>query len=380
MKKLIFILVAISVLAACNQSTKDANSIEKQISDYENQIADLETKIKDLKSELPADTKTQNDESNKTLVGIDNLQYTNFTHYLEVTGNVESQLEAYISPEINGLLKSINVKEGDFVKKGQLLASIDTDMIKNSIREVKTQLDLAKTIYKKQKELWDQNIGSEIQYLQAKTNKETLENKLTSLNTQLNMASIKAPFGGYIETVYQKIGEIGSPGRQLFLLINLKDLKVTANVSESYIPFINKGDKVSIEFPTFPDVKINAKIDVVGAVINPNNRTLEIQMPIINPDNMLKPNIISNIKLIDYSNDSALIVPSIVIKNDANNKNYIYITEERSGNTYAKKTFVKTGKSYGNQTMITEGLNVGDNVIVQGYNIVKNSSMIKIME
>lgn len=376
MKKLIITLIVISSLASCNQATKDTSKIEKQISEYETQISDLKTKISDLTSQLPKDVK---EESNKTLVGINTLEYTNFTHYLEVTGNVEPQLEAFISPEINGLIKSISVYEGDYVKKGHLLANIDTDMIRNSIEEIKTQLDLSKTIFNKQKELWDLNIGSEIQFLQAKTNKEALENKLNSLNTQLSMASIKAPFDGYVETVYQKIGEIGSPGRQLFHLVNLTDLKVTANVSESYIPFVHKGDKVTIYFPTFPDMSINAKIDVIGAVINPNNRTLEIQIPITNTDKLLKPNIISNIKLIDYTNDSALIVPSIVIKNDANNKNYIYITEERNGNVYAKKTFVKTGKSYGNQTMITDGIKAGDNVIVQGYNIVKNSSMVKVI-
>lgn len=378
MKKFILIILGISSLVACNQSNKDADNIEKQISQYETQIGELKTKIRDLKSQHPENEQNQNDESNKTLVGINTVQYTNFTHYIEVTGNVEPQLEAYISPEINGLIKSININEGDYVQKGQLLASIDTDIIRNSISEVKTQLELAKTIYKKQKELWDQNIGSEIQYLQAKTNSETLENKLTSLNTQLNMASINAPFSGYIETVYQKMGEIGSPSRQLFLLVNLTDLKVTANISESYIPFVHKGDIVNIEFPTFPEMSIKGKIDVVGAVINPNNRTLEIQIPINNPDKLLKPNIISNIKLIDFTNDSALIVPSIIIKNDADNKTYIYITEERNGNFYAKKIFVKTGQSYGNQTMITDGLNVGDNVIVQGYNIVKNSSLIKV--
>jgi RND family efflux transporter MFP subunit len=364
-------------LVACNQTPTDSTDIEKQIASYEVQISDLQDKIKELKTQLPTD-ENSNDENNKTLVGISTAEYTNFTHYLEVTGNVESQLEAFISPEINGLIKSINVEEGDFVKKGQLLASIDTDMIKNSIDEVKTQLELSKTVYNKQKELWDQNIGSELQYLQAKTNKNALENKLASLKTQLSKASIKAPFDAYVETVYQKIGEIGSPGRQIIHLVNLTDLKVTANISESYIPFIHKGDMVIVDFPTFPNKTINAKINVVGAVINPNNRTLEIQIPINNNDKLLKPNIIANIKLIDFSSDSALIVPSIVIKNDADNKNYIYVADERNGNLYAKKTYVKTGKSYGNKTMIIDGIKSGDKVIVQGYNLVKNSSLIKI--
>ncbi len=378
MKKLIIILLVISSLVACNQSVDSSDDIPKQISEYESQVKEINAKIKDLKNQLSNNNLKNVDDSKKILVGVEKVSPKNFTHYLEVTGNVESQLEAYISPELNGLIKSIDVSEGDFVSKGQLLATIDTDIIKNNIEEVKTQLELAKTIYEKQKELWNQNIGSEIQYLQAKTNKETLQNRLKTLSTQLNMASIKAPFDGYIEIVFQKIGEMGSPGRQLFLLVNLKDLKITANVSESYIPFVHKGDMVNIQFPTFPDLKINAKIGVVGAVVNPSNRTLKIQIPIKNKDNILKPNIISNIKLIDYSNDSALIVPSIVVKNNANGQNYIYITAETDDNVFAKKIYVKTGKSYGNKTMIISGLKAGDNVITQGYNTVKNGSLIKV--
>ena len=215
-------------------------------------------------------------------------------------------------------------------------------MIRNSIDEVNTQLELARTLYKKQKELWDQNIGSEIQYLQAKSKKEALEDKLKTLNSQLEKATITAPFDAYVETVYQKTGEFASPGRQIFFLVNLKDLKVTADISEKYIPYIHIGDSVDISFPTFPDIHLREPISVIGSVVNPNNRTIKIQIYIHNDDYKLKPNIISSLSLSDQQVDSAIVIPAIVVKNDANGNNYVYVVKEDNGSIISQKTYIKT--------------------------------------
>jgi len=258
------------------------------------------------------------------------------------------------------------------------MAHVDTDMIERSIDEVKTQLELAKTVYKKQKELWDQQIGSEIQYLQAKTNMESLEKRLEALRTQLRMAKIKAPFDAYVETVYQKEGEMGNPARQLFHIVNLNDLKVTSNISESHLPYIHKGDTANISFAVYPGIQLDMPINVIGSVINPANRTFEIQIAIPNKEKLLKPNIIANVQISDHAYDSVIVVPSIIVKNDANGNNYVYVVHENDGKTYAKKTYVKSGQSYGNKTMIVDGLKESDKLIVQGYNLVKNGSAIRI--
>jgi len=375
MKKYIFIALAGIGLISCN-NTPDAKSIQEEITEHKMEIVELENTIRDLEKQLSDMGKSH--EKGSILVSTKEVQPQRFNHYLDITGNVETKLDAYISPEINGLIEYIYSQEGDFVEKGQLMAQIDTDMIERNIDEVNTQLELARMIYSKQKELWDQKIGSEVQYLQAKTNKESLEERLKALKTQLKKAKITAPFNGYVEKVFQKVGEIGNPARQLFHLVNLKSLKVSANISESHLPNIHKGDTANISFAIYPDLKMRLPISVVGSVINPANRTFEIQIEIPNKDKLLKPNLIATVQIRDHAYDSVMVVPSIIVKNDANNNNYVYVVNEVDGKMFAKKTYIKTGQSYGNETMVLEGLNDSDRLIVQGYNLVKNGSAIRI--
>jgi len=379
MKKYIIILVAIFSIVSCktgDEEPKGQKEILEKINSYKMNIVELEGKISDLNSKLAGLDVSSTQGS--ILVGLESIKAKEFTHYLDVTGSVEPQLQAYISPELNGLIKTIKVKEGDYVKKGDLLAIIDTEMTLNTIEEVKTQLELAKAIYNKQKELWDQKIGSEIQYLQAKSKKESLEKKLITLRTQIQKASIKAPFSGHIETVAQKVGEFGSPNKPLFFLVNLDDLKIIANISESFLPYIHVNDLVSVKFPTYPKIKISARIGVIGSVINPNNRTIKIQVPIKNIDKDLLPNITAQIKVVDQYFEAAFVVPSIVVKNDANGNKYVYVVSTTDAGLFAKKKFITTGNSYGNQTMVLAGLNEGDKVITKAYNLVKNGSAIRL--
>ncbi|OIP01682.1 MAG: hypothetical protein AUJ98_03560 [Bacteroidetes bacterium CG2_30_33_31] len=376
MKKIVLIIAVVFGLASCKSNGDDPNEIKNQISEYKQEISKIEDKIAKLESKLSGDSTNSN--SNSILVGVTKLAESEFVNYVDVTGSVESNIEALISPEINGQIEKVYVSDGDYVKKGTTLFKLKTEMTNKSIEELKTSLTLAKTIFNKQKDLWDQKIGSEMQYLQAKNNKESLERKLETINTQLNMASIRAPFDGYVEEVFQKEGEMASPGRQVLQLVNLKDLKVTADVSEAYLPNMKVGNLVSISFPTFPDLIIKAPITSIGSIINPNNRTFKIQIKIPNQSNVLKPNIISNIKLIENTYKTAFVIPSIVIKNDASKQKYIYLIKEKAGKLIATKTFIETGASYGNNSMVISGLKAGDQVIYQGYNLVKNGSNVRI--
>jgi len=376
MKKIIILLLIVAGFSSCQNSSNNLDSVKQQINGHKMEIVNLENEIRKLEKILADSNVTISEGS--ILVGIQNIRSENFVHYLDITGNVETLLQAFISPEINGLIERIEVSEGEYVTTGQTLAVIDTEIIKNSIHEVKTQLELATTLYKKQKELWDKNIGSEIQYLQSKNRKESLESKLKTLNSQMEKATITAPFDAYVETVFQKTGEFGSPGRQIFFIVNLKDLKVTANISEKYIPYLHIGDSVDISFPTFPDLIMREPISVIGAVVNPNNRTIKVQIHIHNSDYKLKPNIISTLSMSDESVDSTIVIPAIVVKNDANGNNYVYVVGNSNGKLISKKRYIKVGNSYGNKTMVTEGLSINDKLIVDGYNLVKNGSKIHI--
>jgi len=374
MKRIIFLIGIILATAGCN-NPDDANKkqeIKKQITEYRMEIKDLENKIAELEKQL-TDTVVSD---GSLLVGIKTVKPEKFIKYVEVTGSVESDLQALISPEINGQISKIHVKEGDYVTQGTLLVSLKTEITEKAIDEVKTALELANTVYKKQKELWNQQIGSEIQYLQAKNRKESLERKLETLKTQKQMAEVKAPFDGYVETVFQKEGEIASPGRQVLMLVNLEKLKVTADISEVYLPNVHKGDMVLLSYPTFPEITMKRPISVVGSVINPNNRTVKIQINIDNPGKKLKPNIIANVKFKEFEMDSAFVVPSIIIKNDADGRSYLYVVAKHNNATMAVKRFVETGDSYGNKTVIIKGLKAGDKIVYQGYNLVKNGSLI----
>ncbi len=375
MKKIMFLLLII-IFTAC-QSNDSPEEIKDKILGYKNDISELNHKIDKLEEELNKYS-NDNESEHKISVSVLKLDYQKFNHFLEASGSVESINEAFISPEINGQIKKIYVTEGERVKKGDLLTKINTIITEKTINEVKTSLELTTTIYKKQEQLWKKKIGSELQFLEAKNNKESLESKLSTLNAQLEMALVKSPINGIVDEIFQKEGELGMPGIQLMQIVNLDKLYINIDVSEAYLANINKGDMVTLEFPAYPEIKMEVPIHRIGNVVKPENRTFTVQLKINNRGEKLKPNILSIIKINDFSTDSALVVPSIIIKQDFNGS-YVYVAEKQSENMIAKKVYVKTGISDGSNTMITEGLNPGQMVITKGYNLVKNGAEIKLI-
>lgn len=320
----------------------------------------------------------QSEEENKALlVEVETIRPEHFEHHFTANGSVEAVRSAFISPEMNGQIKRIHVKEGQRVSKGQLLVSLNGAVLTNGIKEVETALELARTLYKKQKELWDQKIGSEVQYLQAKSNMVSLEDKLKTLQSQRDMTKIFAPYSGIIDNITLKEGELAAPGMQLIQLVNLSEVYINADISESYLPYISKGDSITVEFPTYPDTKIRTTVYRVGNVINTQNRTFPVQLKLRNKDEKLKPNLMAVVNLKDFETDNALLVPSIVIKKDING-DYVYVVSESNGETIAEKRYVTPGKTAEDKTMVDKGLNAGDRIITQGYNLVKNGMQIKI--
>ena len=381
MKKILIITVVILSVSGCSNNPE---SIRKKIIFKKEQISRINQSIKKLEVKLQKDTANTNP-GFMVPVSTKEIIYEPFKHYIEVHGNIEAVEDAYISPEMGGQIKKIHIREGERVKRGQLLVSLNTDVTQSSIQEVNTGLELAKKLYDKQKSLWEQNIGSELQYLEAKSTFEQAEARLKTLQAQLEMSNIRAPFDGLIDKIYQKEGELGAPGFGILQLVNLSKMKVVAEVSEIYIPSINKGKMVDVTIPTYADIKLNVPVNRTGNVINPANRTFTVEVRLDNITNKLKPNMFAVIKINDLTIDSAMIVPSNIIKKDITKtpdgkfKEFLFTAEEKDNKTLAKKVYVETGRTYNNESVIISGLKRGQKVIVEGYNTVSTGTEVKIL-
>lgn len=350
-------LLAIAILAGCGNRQNEENQ------NGEN------PNIENTNNKLPPS------ESRGIAVRLVTIAPQKFQHFIEINGSVKAEKDAIISPETSGQIKRIYVAEGQNVKQGELVVSLNTSIIRSNINEVKTSLEFANSSYEKQAGLWKENIGTEIQYLQAKNNKEVLEGKLKTLQAQLEMARIKAPFDGVVDEIFAKEGELATPGARIIHLVNISELKVYGSVSETFLPSIHEGAKVLLSFPVYPDYTIQAEIYRKGEVINEKSRTFKIEIKLDNKKNKLKPNMISKIRLNDFVAENAIIAPSQIIKQDYEGS-FLYIVERNENKLVARKKYVKTGITYDNYTMILEGLNENDEIIVVGYNMVSSGSHI----
>lgn len=376
MKAWIKLITCFTVMAAVTACTGNADEqkIRDQIGKKKKEVNALNKQIAELENQLMT---LNSGDSQRSVVPVEvmELAYQPFNHFIQVSGTAEAVREAYISPEVSGQVREIYVKEGDFVEKGQLLARLNTEITEGSIAEVQAALDLAKVVYEKQARLWEKGIGSEIQYLNAKNNKESLEQRLATLKAQLSMAVIKAPVSGIVDRINQKKGELAMPGAQFMQIVNLEELFINADVSESYLADVREGENVRVEFPVYPDVKLETPIFRKGNVINPNNRTFRVQLKLKNPDRTLKPNILSIIHINDFTADSAIVVPSSLIKQDITGS-YIYTIQHASETWTARKVYIQTGRSYLDQTMVISGLEAGQKIIRQGASLVTDGTAV----
>lgn len=365
-------LLAVLLVVSCGMS-KD-QMLKKQIASKKAQIIKLEKQIVELEKQL-SDTAEK-----RTIIAVElkDIKPEVFKHYITVFGNVEAEKYAKVSPEMSGQIRTIHVQEGQHVGKGELLVSLINDAIQSSINEVKASLELANTTYEKQKALWDQGIGSEIQYLQAKTQKQAAEDRLNMLEAQLRMSQVRAPFDGIVDKIYPKVGDIAGPMIPVVELVNLSRLTIKADVSENYVGMIHQGDKVEVTFSSLQDEKVNATIRRTTKVINPTNRTFQVELNIPNPGEKIRPNMVASIRINDFTSENAFVVPSIVIKRDITG-DYLYVAAPSGTNDLiAKKRYLKRGTSYEGDTMIEEGLKEGDRVVVAGYNLVSSGTYLKV--
>lgn len=373
MKRIIAILMIVA-LAACG-GKDEKTALQDQIKERQKQVRQLNKEIKGLQDKLGQAQGGQS--AFQVPVQVKNLQPETFNHFFKVNGKVEADKRAFISPETNGRIEKLHIDEGQRVQKGQLLVTLNTDVTRNTIEEVKTNLKLAKKMFQKQKDLWEKEIGSEIEYLRAKNNKESLESRLETLNSQLDMATIKAPFSGIVEEIFMKEGEMASPGMQVVNLVNGSVMKVEGDVAEKYLPHVNVGDTVRIYFPVYGDYVKKAPVRRKGSVINRDSRTFAIEMKLYDMEREVLPNMLSTITVNDYSVDSAIVVPAIIVKEDRKG-DYLYRVKKEGDEQVAEKVYVKSGRSYNDHTLIKEGLQINDQVIVTGYEQVSDGTEVKI--
>lgn len=369
MKNIIVISGVAALLWACGGAASgDLEARKKKLDKYKSQLQELELKIAELEKEIALMDTTGGTGLKTRLVKVDTLKGTQFVHYIDIQGTIDSDENIMVSPEMPGVITAIHVKEGDRVSRGTLLANMDASALSNTLEEVKTSLALATTAYEKQKRLWDQNIGSEIQYLQAKTQKESLENRVKTIEAQIAMTRMKSPITGTVDAVNVKIGEMANPGMSGIRVVNLDKVKVKAMVSDNYIANIRKGDDVLIELPDIGKV-ISSKISFVGQVINQQNRSFAIEVNLDNKEKMLRPNMIAKLKINDQKLEDVLVVSSNLIQRSGKQR-FIMVAVNENGKYVARKREVTTGSEYDGKTVITSGLSKGDLIIVSGQNEV----------
>ena len=357
-------------------ATNDYTLIQKRKGEIKTQINDLKFELNRLDNLLEKiDT-----DKNLFLVSAIKLKHKNFIHYLNFQGSLETDQNVVIYPELPGLLKDIYVKQGDKVKKGQIIAKISDNGLTDQLEQLKLQRNLAKTTFERQQKLWDQKIGSEIQYLQAETNFKSLEKKISQMRDQEGKTRILAPFDGTIDDVIADIGSNLAPGLTPILrIINIEKMKVSAEIPEIHIPYIKKNKNVKIYVPIL-DKQILGKISSVGNFINPNNRSFSIEIKLLNISNELKPNMTVSLEINDYQNESAILIPSKDILEDEEGNFYVYkLVIDSNENYKSNKVMIQKGKSYNNMTEIKSGLKENDLIINDGLRQVEDGQIVKVI-
>ncbi len=363
--KVLFLALAV-IAFSCGTPDKKAelDKLKKQKIDLESQIATLE---EDLRMAGGDSSQTKSLE-----VGVETITPRIFKTYIEVQGRIDADENVSLSSEMPGTVTNILVKVGDEVNKGQVLAETDARAIQQQMSDLATNMELVNQVYQKQKNLWDQKIGTEIQYLQAKTNKESMEKKMATLQQQLNMSKVVSPISGTIDAVNIKVGQAIAPGIPAINVINFSNLKVKADVAETYATRVKKGNEVLILFPDMND-SITAKVNYSSRAINALNRTFGVEV-ILDNKKEYHPNMVAKLKINDFQSPTPVVAVPVKFIQRGTDENYVYVVS----NNKAIKKVIKTGKEYAGMTEVLSGLSAGDMLITAGYDVVNDGDAVSV--
>jgi membrane fusion protein, multidrug efflux system len=361
------ILTLALLLTACGGEKKggDLASKKEELAKLKTEQGELNSKIKALESEVAKLDPVKREEAKVKSVAVQPVVATTFRHFVDLQGTIDAKNNVQVSPKgMGGVITAMYVAEGSQVRAGQVIAKLDDQIVRESINEVQTQLSLARTVYEKQANLWKQQIGTEIQYLQAKNNVEALERRISTVKAQLGQSNVTAPISGVVDQVNAKVGMTAAPGMGIVRIVNLGQLKVVAKVADTYAGTVRKGDAIQINFPDV-NKQLNARISFVSTSVDPLSRTFTIEAPLPSSSD-LKPNMLAQVKINDVSRPNAIVINQNLIQNTENGQ-LVYVAVSEGGKRVAKARKVATGQSYGGQIEITQGLSAGDQLITQGY-------------
>lgn len=362
-------VLTIAILVGCGEEVNELSQKKETLKKLKQQMGDLKSQISSLEKEIAlSDTLVEGG----VVVHTQIVEGTNFTHYISQPGIVSSMENILVSAQMGGMVVNRLVEEGRWVNKGDAIIQLDASILSNQVEDLIQSKELAKTTYERQDNLWEQGIGSEMQYLQAKNQYVSLQKKLAAMQAQLDKLELVAPISGRLDEIYINVGEFAMPAMPAFRIVNSKKLQVEVDVAERYSAIIKKGDLVNLSFNAL-GINRQEKVSFVGHVINPQNRTFKVKINLKNNSGDIKPNAVASVKLRDFSQEGAIVLPSACIKKDMRGS-FVFIAD----NNKAIKKYVETGLSQDDMTHITSGLSLGQEVIVIGYDGVANGSKIDI--
>ena len=387
MKKLVILILATLAIASCKkEATPSVDEVIKEgnLQNIKNKRDEILKTYDELSQKLTKleEAIAEKDPNKKLpLVTTFTTKKQGFKHFIDIQGDVETKQNLLIYPEYSGVLQNVYVTEGQKVRKGQLLAKIDDGGLSSQLAQLQTQLQLAKTTYERQKRLWDQKIGSEIQYLQAKTNYESQKNAVNQVSAQLAKTNITAPFNGTIDEVIAEQGSVVSPATGgLMRIVNLDNMYVKAAIPENYLGTITKNASVNVEFPSLGKT-VAGKVRQVSDFIDPNNRTFAVEIDVPNKEKEIKPNLVAKLAINDYESNDAILIPDNIIQENAKGEKFVFIISDKEGDQATViRTKVTTGLSYDKTIEVTSGLKPGDVIVKDGAVTLRDGITVKIKE
>ena len=385
----IYTLLALSILCVSCGDSKGA-SLEEIIAT--NDIVKIKSKKVELEAKeqvLLDQLKMLNDrldalDTNKKVPLITTFMAEEvvFTHFLELQGNVETKQNILVYPEMPGVLADIVVKEGQRVRKGDVLGTIKDGGLSEQLAQLETQTELARTTFERQKRLWNQKIGSEMQYLQSKAQYEAQTKAVAQLKMQLEKTMLLAPFDGIVDELFKEPGTVIAPGQgsEVFRIVNLSNMYISTEVPERYVANVTKNKEVKVEFPVL-GLQVNSRVQQVANFINPSNRSFKIEIPVSNADGMIKPNLTAKLQINDYTNSKAILIPQSIISENSKGEQFVYVVKNKKANkeAIATRVVIKTGKTQGDVIEVLANLPVGTEVIQEGARSVNNGQTVRVI-
>ena len=381
----ITIFVALIVLYGCSATpTTENGGLPEDLTALKQLQKDTKDEIKSLQNKLTSiEEKLQSLDTNlirpKRLVTTSLVQRVDFMRYATIQGAVESDNIVSVSAEVGGKITSLTVDEGDVVRKGQLIATIDLDALRKQRAELETSLNLARDIFDRQQRLWDQEIGSEVQYLQARNNVDRLEKSIETLDYELTKENLYAPYSGVVDMVNLKAGETTGPGTPIIMILDTRNIKVVADVPENYLGKVTRGETVDLYFPALGEER-QAKVTLLGRKIDPANRTFKIEIKIPYHEGLYKPNLLTEVRINDYTEPDVLVISQEIVQQEVGGKDFVMVARATPKGTHAEKVYIRTGESYEGSVVVTDGLTEGDQLIIDGARGLVDSEPVEIVK